>query len=91
MVALSVSRPKSIATVVVVLVDTAPALSTPTEYWVIGASVVSGVISLIESTKVVLPAANPPATTTLSGVIPAGAGADGLVDRRPSSAFAAAK
>ena len=60
-------RPKSIATVVVVFVVTSPALSTPMLCDVIAASVVSGVISEIEPTKVVLPTANPPAMTIFTG------------------------
>ena len=55
------------ATVVWVLVVTSPRLSMPSAAEVMGASVRSGVISEIESTKVVLPAANPPAMTILSG------------------------
>ena len=57
----------TIATVVVVLVVTAPASSMPSDRSVIGASVVSGVISEMASTNVVLPAANPPATTIFNG------------------------
>jgi hypothetical protein len=63
-----VTRPKSMATVVVVLVVTAPASSTcaPTE--VMAASVVSGGISEIAPTSVVLPTPKPPATTILTGI-----------------------
>src|SRR5882724_2079430 len=60
-------RPKSMATVVVVLVDTLLVSSTPSLTLVIAASVVSGSISEIEPTKVVLPTANPPATTIFTG------------------------
>src|SRR6478735_9146022 len=62
-------RPKSIATVVVVLrSDTPPASSTPTECSVIAASVLSGSTSEIEPMNVVLPTAKPPATTILTTV-----------------------
>src|SRR5215218_2408390 len=67
-------RPKSMATVVVVLPGTALVSSTARECVVIGASVVSGVISEMASTNVVLPAAKPPATTIFSGRTPRGAG-----------------
>src|SRR3954471_19592626 len=60
-------RPKSMATVVVVLVATLLVSSTPSLTLVMAASVVSGSISLIEPTKVVLPTAKPPATTILTG------------------------
>src|SRR3712207_5702993 len=60
-------RPKSMATVVVVFVATLLVSSTPSLTLVMAASVVSGSISLIEPTKVVLPTANPPATTILTG------------------------
>src|SRR4051812_34780524 len=64
----SVMRPKSMATVVDdLVVDAAPASSTPSDTCVMAASVVSGSISEIEPTKVVLPTANPPATTILTG------------------------
>src|SRR3954452_1837640 len=73
-------RPKSIATVVVVLrSDTPPASSTPTECSVIAASVLRGSMSEMEPMKVVLPTAKPPATTILTTVgatlpaVPAGA------------------
>ena len=63
----SAIRPKSIATVVEVLrSDTPPASSTPTECSVIAASVESGSMSEMEPMKVVLPTANPPATTILT-------------------------
>src|SRR5919108_3954345 len=58
-----VIRPKSMATVVPVFPSTGPASSTPTLSTVIAASVVSGSISEIEPTNVVLPTAKPPATT----------------------------
>src|SRR5262249_51951237 len=64
-----VTRPKSIATVVVVLSGTADRSSTPAEAAVITASVVSGVISDTDPTKVVLPTPNPPATTIFTDVI----------------------
>src|SRR6218665_2146889 len=73
-------RPKSIATVVVVLrSDTPPSSSTPTECSVIAASVLRGSMSEMEPMKVVLPTAKPPATTILTTVgatlpaVPAGA------------------
>src|SRR5690606_28490510 len=47
---------------------TPPASSTPTECSVIAASVLSGSMSEIEPMKVVLPTANPPATTILTTV-----------------------
>src|SRR5919199_6462048 len=56
-------RPKSIATVVVVLFGVALKSSTPTEALVMTASVRSGTISETAPTKVVLPAPNPPDTT----------------------------
>ncbi len=70
-------RPKSMATVVVVLRSvTPPASSTPTECSVIAASVDSGSMSEIDPMKVVLPTANPPATTIFDD------GGSGLVGRR---------
>src|SRR5947209_17511568 len=69
-------RPKSMATVVVVLAVALPTLSTSSATFVMAASVVSGSISEIEPTNVVLPTANPPATTILTGI---GGGADPLV------------
>src|SRR6478736_4394001 len=76
----SAMRPKSIATVVVVLrSDTPPASSTPTECSVIAASVFRGSMSEMDPMKVVLPTAKPPATTILTTVgatdeaVPAGA------------------
>src|SRR6266540_219949 len=65
----TVMRPKSMATVVVVLPGTAVMSSTPTETSVIASSVVSGVISDTDPTKVVLPTPNPPATRILRGMI----------------------
>src|SRR6185312_5816757 len=56
-------RPKSIATVVVVLLGVAVRSSTPTEADVMTASVRRGTISETAPTKVVLPAPNPPDTT----------------------------
>src|ERR1700752_3202854 len=74
----SVTRPKSMATVVVVLSGTADRSSTPALADVMTASVVSGVISDTDPTKVVLPTPNPPATTILTEVM-AGASARGWV------------
>src|SRR5262245_25078176 len=62
-----VTQPKSIATVVAVLPLLGSKLSTPTDAAVISASVVSGAISEIAPTVVVLPTAKPPATTILTG------------------------
>src|ERR1700740_1852457 len=59
-------RPKSIATVVVVLSVAAGRSSTPMLAAVIGASVVSGSISETAPTRVVLPTANPPAIRTFN-------------------------
>src|SRR5436305_14036298 len=64
-----VTRPKSMATVVVVLSGTWDRSSTPALASVITASVVSGTISETEPTKVVLPTPKPPATTILTDVI----------------------
>src|SRR6476661_7874393 len=61
-------RPKSIATVVVVLSGTSPGSSTPTEAVVISCSVSRGGISDRERTSVVFPTPNPPAINTLSGM-----------------------
>ncbi|GAA3298514.1 hypothetical protein GCM10020218_086330 [Dactylosporangium vinaceum] len=61
-------RPKSIATVVVVLSGTAAVSSTPTLAPVSTASVVNGVISETAATNVVLPAPNPPAMTIFADV-----------------------
>src|SRR3954465_10127239 len=64
------TRPKSIATVVVVLCGVRPMSSTPRDASVITASVVSGMISDTAPTKVVLPTPNPPATTIFVEVSP---------------------
>src|SRR6266568_2333102 len=64
-----VTRPKSMATVVVVLSGTCDKSSTPALAAVITASVVSGVISETDPTKVVLPTPKPPATTIFTDVI----------------------
>src|ERR671921_1455482 len=61
-------RPKSIATVVVVLPGTCRLSSTPAPAEVMIASVVSGVISDTEPTSVVLPTPNPPAMTIFADV-----------------------
>src|ERR1700729_1882702 len=61
-------RPKSMATVVVVLPATPVRSSTPIPTCVRDSSVRSGRISLIALTSVVLPTPNPPATTILTGV-----------------------
>src|SRR5919108_158767 len=63
-----VRRPKSMATVVVVLPVTADRSSMPTDRSVMTASVVSGVISDTAPTNVVFPTPNPPATTILTGM-----------------------
>src|ERR671916_485966 len=63
-----VTQPKSIAMVVVVLAEAGPGSSTPTDSMVISASVVSGEISEIAPTVVVLPTPNPPATMILTGI-----------------------
>src|SRR3954451_11096183 len=62
-----VTQPKSIAIVVVVLPDAVPGSSTPMPAVVISASVVSGAISEMARTVVVLPTPKPPATTILTG------------------------
>src|SRR5258708_1546801 len=74
----SVIRPKSIATVVLNFSPGAWA-SIPRPTVVIAASVVSGRISEIELTKVVLPTAKPPATRSFTdcGSAAAGSGAAG--------------
>src|SRR3954452_1454474 len=61
-------RPKSIATVVVVLPGTCRMSSTPSPAEVMMASVVSGVISETEPTSVVLPTPKPPAITIFADV-----------------------
>src|SRR5918992_438614 len=63
-----VMRPKSIATVVVVLPWIWLVSSTPRLAVVMAASVVSGMISETAPTKVVLPTPKPPAMTILTGV-----------------------
>src|SRR6266702_578033 len=64
----SVTRPKSIATVVVTLPGVWRRSSIPLLASVITASVVSGVISDTEPTNVVLPTPKPPATTIFAEV-----------------------
>src|SRR4051794_14230968 len=61
-------RPKSMATVVVVFPGTWRMSSTPSPAEVMMASVVSGVISETEPTKVVLPTPKPPAITIFADV-----------------------
>src|ERR1044072_7454012 len=67
-------RPKSMATVVVVLPGTCRLSSTPTPAEVMIASVVSGVISDTEPTSVVLPTPKPRAITLFAEVAPPAAG-----------------
>src|SRR4051794_37885411 len=67
-------RPKSMATVVVILPGTCRLSSTPTPAEVMIASVVSGVISETEPTSVVLPTPNPPAMTIFAEVTRPAAG-----------------
>src|SRR5919107_3818425 len=62
-----VTQPKSIAMVVVVLAEAGPGSSTPIDSMVISASVVSGEISEMAPTVVVLPTPKPPATMILTG------------------------
>jgi hypothetical protein len=62
----SVIRPKSMATVVVVLSGSLDRSSMPTLAEVMTASVVRGVISETAPTRVVLPTPKPPATTILT-------------------------
>src|SRR5690606_35495734 len=64
-----VMRPKSIATVVVVLAVSAESSSIPSLTSVMTASERSGSISEMAPTKVVLPTPNPPATTILTGSV----------------------
>src|SRR5262245_7017973 len=64
-----VMRPKSRATVVVVLRSTPVRSSTPSEASVISSSVRSGGISLTEPTMVVLPTPKPPAITILVALV----------------------
>src|SRR5690348_17714120 len=61
-------RPKSMATVVVILPGTCRLSSTPSPAEVMMASVVSGVISETEPTSVVFPTPNPPAMTIFADV-----------------------
>src|SRR4029450_1949930 len=79
-------RAGAMATVVVVLSGTIAVSSTPTDRAVICCSVVSGGISEIAPTKGVLPARNPPATRTVSGMSSrrAGGGGRGLSTRTES-------
>src|SRR5918998_3125520 len=69
-----VTQPKSMAMVVVVFAEAGPGSSTPTDSMVISASVVSGEISEIAPTVVVLPTPKPPATMILTGTGGAGRG-----------------
>ena len=62
-----VMQPKSIATVVVGLPGTLLTSSMPAEAAVMSASVVSGLISEMLPTEVVLPTPKPPAMTSLTG------------------------
>src|SRR5918994_6076446 len=64
------TRPKSMATVVVVLLGVCDRSSTPALASVMTASVVSGSISETEPTSVVLPTPNPPAMTIFADVAP---------------------
>src|SRR5258708_34117257 len=66
----SVTRPKSIATVVVVLSGACDKSSRPSLAEVITASVVSGVISATDPTNVGLPTPKPPAPTIWPDAIP---------------------
>src|ERR1700712_624962 len=63
-----VTEPKSMATVVVVLVECWPGTSIPTATSVISASVVSGEMSEMAPTVVVFPTPKPPAMTILTGI-----------------------
>ena len=65
------TRPKSIATVVVVLFGVCERSSTPALASVMTASVVSGSISETAPTSVVLPTPNPPAMTIFAEVVAA--------------------
>src|SRR3954452_2360583 len=65
------TRPKSMATVVVVLFGVFARSSTPALASVITASVVRGTISETDPTKVVFPTPNPPATTILAEIVAA--------------------
>src|SRR3954454_2051305 len=64
------TRPKSIATVVVVLSGVDDRSSTSVLAWVITASVVSGMISETDPTNVVFPTPKPPPTMILTEVMP---------------------
>ncbi len=64
----SVMRPKSMATVVVVLDSTPSRLSVAALTEVSSSSVLSGSISLTAPTRVVLPTPKPPATRILTAV-----------------------
>src|SRR5262245_29960737 len=75
-------RPKSIATVVVVLSGTAAVSSRSNDAAVISCSVVSGGISETAPTKVVLPTPKPPATRILSGMISRSDGGGGMEEVR---------
>src|SRR6478672_6810872 len=82
----SAMRPKSIATVVEVLRSvTPPASSTPSECSVIAASVDSGSMSEIDPMNVVLPTANPPATTILTVMGATGALSSGACGAGPAA------
>src|SRR3954471_1373064 len=63
-----VMRPKSSATVVVILDSTPKVSSTPIPRWLSSSSVCSGRISLIVPTMVVLPTPKPPATRILMAI-----------------------
>src|SRR5580765_6558629 len=76
------TRPKSSATVVVVLAVPSGPMSIPSDSLVIAASVVSGSISDRVPIAVVLPTPNPPATTILTGI---GGAAVGGADRSTTS------
>src|SRR4029450_8332820 len=67
-------RPKSIATVVVVLPGTCRLSSTPTPADVLIAPVLSGVISETDPTSVVFPTPKPPAMTIFADVTRPAAG-----------------
>src|SRR5690348_12651411 len=67
------TRPKSIATVVVVLPGVADRSSTSVLAEVITASVVSGTISETDPTNVVFPTPKPPPTMIFTEVMPGGA------------------
>src|SRR5215469_348949 len=81
----SVTRPKSMATVVVVLSGVWLRSSRPSLAVVMTASVVSGVISETEPTNVVLPTPKPPATTIFTDVIAVSVAVDCTVLELPKS------